>query len=99
MADPARLLGRLLPATASEADSTGADRGARQLGLLIRAISLAAAPIGSVEALAGAAFGEPRAILLGGVSVAYAAWLLLVTRRPADVAHETTITQIASVTL
>jgi diguanylate cyclase (GGDEF)-like protein len=96
---PRRLLGRLLPTTASEHGSQAADRRTLQLGLLIRAISFAAAPIGSLEALAGVAFSEPRAILLGGASVAYAAWLLVLTRRPSDVAREGTITQIASVTL
>jgi diguanylate cyclase (GGDEF)-like protein len=96
---PARLLGRLFRTTASEQGSDAADRRARQLGLLVRAISFAAAPIGSLEALAGVTFSEPRAILLGLASVAYAAWLLVLTRRPADVAHERTITQIASVTL
>lgn len=49
--------------------------------------------------LAGLAFGEPRAIVLGLASVAYAGWLLHLTQRPETLGHETMVTRLASVTL
>lgn len=72
MPHPSMALHRLLP-SASEGGTPGAtpgvDQRAPQLGVLIRAISLSASPIGGLEMLAGLAFGEPRAIVLGLASV------------------------------
>ena len=49
--------------------------------------------------LAGVAFDEPRAVLLGIASIVYALWLLLQTRDREALGQERTVTRIASVTL
>ena len=59
-----------------------ADGRARQLGLLIRGIGLAILPVDVLEIVVGVAFGEPRAIVLGIGSVAFALWLIHLSRRP-----------------
>ena len=88
-----------VPPNTSEGVATGTDRRARQLALLMRAISFTAAPIGGLEMLAGLAFDEPRAIALGLASLVYAGWLLRLTRHTETLGQEATITHIASVTL
>ncbi len=79
--------------------STPADGRTRQLGLLVRTISIITTPIGTIELLAGLAFGEPRAMMLGLAAIAYAVWLNLLTRDRDALGQERTVTQIASVTL
>jgi diguanylate cyclase (GGDEF)-like protein len=80
--------------------STTADgRRTRQLGLMVRGISIVATPIGAAEMIAGLAFDEPRAVILGVASIAYAMWLLHLTRDREALGHERTVTQIAVVTL
>jgi diguanylate cyclase (GGDEF)-like protein len=66
---------------------------------MVRAISIVATPIGASELFAGVAFEEPRAIVLGVASIAYAHWLLRLTRHREALGEERTVTQVAFVTL
>jgi hypothetical protein len=66
---------------------------------MVRAISIVATPIGAAEMLAGLAFDEPRAMLLGIAAIVYALWLLLLTRDREALGQERTVTQVALVTL
>jgi hypothetical protein len=66
---------------------------------LIRAITVAGTAIGAVEAGAGIAYGEPRAIAIGLTAVAYAGWLFWASRRLETASRETIVTRIALVTL
>jgi diguanylate cyclase (GGDEF)-like protein len=78
---------------------TPRDIRTRHLGRLVRSISIVSAPIGAMELLAGIAFGEPRAMVPGLVSIGYALWLLHMTKDREALAQDWAITRIASVTL
>ena len=84
---------------AASFSTTTDGRRTRQLGMMVRGISVLATPIGAAEMIAGLAFSEPRAVLLGVASVVYAMWLLHLTRDPEALGQERTVTQIAVVTL
>jgi len=84
--------------TAEEATARP-DGRARQLGLIIRAIGLAILPIDTLEILVGLLYGEWRAVVLGALSIAFAIWLLRLSRRPDTLGQEATITRLASATL
>ena len=92
-----RALSRILP---SPSFSTSADgRRTRQLGLMVRGIAITATPISVLEMVAGLAFNEPRAALLGIPCIAYAMWLFYLTRDQEALAREGTVTRLAVVTL
>ncbi len=56
-----------------------ADARARQLAVLIRAVAIAGALVGGLEALFGLAYGEARAVVLGLAAITYAIWLARVS--------------------
>ncbi len=66
---------------------------------MVRGISIAATPIGALEMIAGLVFDEPRAVILGLASLAYAFWLLHLTRDAEALAKERAVTRIAVITL
>ncbi len=75
------------------------DVRAPQLVRLFRAITIAGSAVGGLEALAGAAYGEPRAVAIGLAAVAYAGWLQRTSGRLETADRETIVKRIATVTL
>ena len=75
------------------------DVSVRQLVHLIRGITIAGTVVGSIEALAGLIYGEPRAIAIGLAAIAFAIWLLRTARALDKANRETVITRIALLTL
>jgi len=71
----------------------------REVTLLMRAGAVAAGSLGVLEGVAGLAFGEPRAILLGFAAVGYGGWFASLIRQVETLGVETITTRIASVTL
>jgi diguanylate cyclase (GGDEF)-like protein len=69
------------------------------LAALVRLISVVAIGIGLLESLAGLVSGEPRAVILGSLAIAFGAWVA--TRVPSlhGAGREGGITRIAVVTL
>lgn len=80
-------------------DAPKADARARQLALLIRAVAIAGAMVGGLEALSGFAYGEARAVVLGLSAVTYGGWLAILSKRFDDLRQAETISRIAAVTL
>jgi len=70
-----------------------------QLVRLIGGITVAGTVVGGVEAIAGAAYGEPRAIAIGLASVLYASWLHRTARHLETADRQTIVKRIAVVTL
>ena len=66
---------------------------------LVRLIGIVAFLVGSIEASAGIAFAEPRAIALGAISATYGLWVISRGAALAGSKRESTITQIAVATL
>jgi diguanylate cyclase (GGDEF)-like protein len=75
------------------------DARAPQLIRLIGGITVAGTVIGGLEAVAGAAYGEPRAIAIGLATVAYAGWLHRIARQLETSEREKVVKRIAGVTL
>jgi diguanylate cyclase (GGDEF)-like protein len=75
------------------------DGRAHQLALLIRSVAVAGGSVGGLEALFGSAFGEPRAIVLGLIAVAYALWLARLSFRFDELRQTTAVARIAAATL
>jgi GGDEF domain-containing protein len=66
---------------------------------LVRLIGIAAISIGLLEAAAGIAYREPRAVLLGSTATVYGVWVLIRAGGLDTSDRERTITTIASFTL
>ena len=66
---------------------------------LVRLIGFTAILVGLVEGIAGVAFGEPRAVILGATSAVYGAWVASRVGGLNGPNRERTITWIASMTL
>jgi diguanylate cyclase (GGDEF)-like protein len=73
--------------------------GVGVLVALVRLIGVVAFVIGSIEAVAGVVFLEPRAIALGSVAVLYGLWVASRGVALGGPKRESTITRIAVVTL
>ena len=71
------------------------DARAHQLAMLIRAVAIAGAKVGALEALFGLASGESRAVVLGLGAVTYASWLARVSERFVDLLQDEGIGRIA----
>ena len=76
-----------------------ADTRVPQLGRLIRGVAIAGGIVGGLEALAGIAFGEWRAVAVGITSITYAIWLARLTIHLDDLRRAETIARIAAATL
>ena len=66
---------------------------------LVRLIAAVSLVIGTLEALAGAAAGEPRAIVLGVTAAAYGVWVATRVANLGGSARESTVSRIAVATL
>ena len=71
----------------------------RQLVLMLRAVAIAAVTVGTAEATAGVVFGEPRSVLLGSASVAYAIWIARQAGGVRSARRAAVLARIAGVTL
>ena len=100
----------LTPPTASDAPlapaphrpsgfAAAASSGVGVLAALVRLIAVVAILIGSIEGIAGIAYGEPRAIALGSAAAVYGLWVASRVAALTGPERETTIVRIASVTL
>ena len=75
------------------------DIRARQLRRLIAGIMVAGGLVGGLEALLGLAYGEPRAVAIGLVTMAYVAWLFRASARLETAERVVIVTRMAYVTL
>ncbi len=73
--------------------------GASILVGLVRLIGVTALAIGLLEAIAGVAYREPRAVLLGLTAATYGIWVSTRAGRLHGAQRESTITRIAALTL
>ena len=69
------------------------------LALMVRLLALVIGSIAAVELVAGIAYGEPRAIALGLIGVAYGIWTATNALAIDSVRREHTMVRIATVTL
>jgi diguanylate cyclase (GGDEF)-like protein len=93
----------LAPADVPQSDQRPADARptARQLQLelLVRAVAVAAAVVGVPHAILGVLYADPRAIALGAMAMAYAAWLASESGRLDTPDRSRSIARIADVSL
>jgi diguanylate cyclase (GGDEF)-like protein len=75
------------------------DPRTRQMRSLLGWIAVAAIVVGSIEAIAGASFGEGRSIVIGIGAVCYGVWVSMIARGSGSQALDVTIGRLAAVTL
>ena len=67
--------------------------------MLLRAVAVAVAAVGLPHAVLGVLFGDPRAVALGAMAIAYAAWLGREVGRIEASGRSAVIARIADVSL
>ena len=88
-----------LPLSDPRAADARPDARQRQLAMLLRAVAVAVAAVGVPHAVLGVLFGDPRAIGLGAMAIAYSVWLLREVERLDTGDRSPVIARIADVSL
>jgi diguanylate cyclase (GGDEF)-like protein len=88
-----------LPQSAQRAADVRPDARQRQLAVLVRSVAIAAAILGLPEIVVGVAYGDPRSVILGAMSLAYGAWLARESGRLALDGRSSAVERIALITL